>query len=242
MEITATPLRLRRGARRAIVRGAAGRGGRLGAVGVVRSASLLGLVAAVAALIALAPAFALDPRFPDWPCAQLKVPSLAISSVWHGAAIDPGAPAPAIAAGEAELAARLAARRTPIEEARKLVAGFVAGADEERQAKGQSLFLALYARLNGQREEVMSGIERFSRKQKGAAEGIRERTRDMQKMQDDPGADAAAIDDFAAKIAWETRIFEDRQMTTAAVCEVPVIIEKRLFDLGHAIEDAMRAK
>jgi len=29
-------------------------------------------------------AFALDPRYPDWPCQQLKVPEISIASVWNG--------------------------------------------------------------------------------------------------------------------------------------------------------------
>src|SRR5580693_6198833 len=32
-------------------------------------------------------ASALDPRCPDWPCQQLKVPGIAIASVWSGPAI-----------------------------------------------------------------------------------------------------------------------------------------------------------
>jgi hypothetical protein len=129
-----------------------------------------------------------------------------------------------------------------MDEARKLIAEFVSGTAAEREEKGKSLFVELYARLNGQRDEVMNGIERFSRKQKDSAQGIRERTRAMQKMQDELGADTAKIDELATELAWETRIFEDRQKTTSAVCEVPVIIERRLFELGKAIQEAMAGK
>jgi len=34
------------------------------------------------------PAFALDPRYPDWPCQQLKVPGISIASVWTGPSIE----------------------------------------------------------------------------------------------------------------------------------------------------------
>ncbi len=190
--------------------------------------------------VTLVPALALDPRHPDWPCQQLKVPGIAVSSLWSGPPVDINGATPPEAA-LADLAARLAARRTPIEEARKLIAGYLFGTPGEREAKGKALFVELYQRLNGQRDEVMSGIERFSRKQKGSAEGIRERTRQMQKMQDEPSADPAEVERLATQLAWETRIFEDRQKATAAVCEVPVIIEKRLFDLGKAIQDALPA-
>src|SRR5216684_2642220 len=34
-------------------------------------------------------ALALDPRYPDWPCQQLKVPGISIANVWTGPAIEP---------------------------------------------------------------------------------------------------------------------------------------------------------
>ena len=61
-----------------------------------------------------------------------------------------------------------------MEDARKLIADFVVGTSEEKQEKAKSLFAALYSTLNAQRDQVMNGIERFSRKQKAMAEEIRE--------------------------------------------------------------------
>ena len=44
---------------------------------------------AVALVACLAqPAFALDPRYPDWPCQQLKVPGISVASVWTGPSIE----------------------------------------------------------------------------------------------------------------------------------------------------------
>jgi hypothetical protein len=84
----------------------------------------------------------------------------------------------------------------------------------------------------------MNGIERFSRKEKAMAEDIRAKTRKLQELQDAAKGNQAEIDDLANQLAWETRIFEDRRKSTSYVCEVPVLIEKRLFDLGRAIQDA----
>jgi hypothetical protein len=181
------------------------------------------------------PSFALDPRYPDWPCQQLKVPGIAIASVWNGPSID-GVDTKAIDSGEGDLVARLAARRTPMEDARKLIASYLAGTDDEKQQKAKTLFASLYSALNAQRDEVMSGIERFSRKQKSAAEDIRAQAQKLREMQDKPDADQAQTENLASQLAWQTRIFEDRRKSTSYVCEVPVQIEKRLFDLGGAIQ------
>jgi hypothetical protein len=187
------------------------------------------------------PAFALDPRYPDWPCQQLKVPGIAIASVWNGPAIDPTDKTSAADPKQAELVARLAARRTPIEDARKLIADYVVGTPEQKQEKAKSLFSALYSTLNVQRDQVMNGIERFSRKQKAMAEDIRDKAQRMRQMQNTQNADQAQSDDLASQLLWQTRIFEDRRKSASYVCDVPVLIEKRLFDLGRAIQDSLQA-
>jgi len=186
-------------------------------------------------------AFALDPRYPDWPCQQLKVPGIAIASVWNGPPIEIGDAAKPTDAKQAELVSRLAARRTPIEDARKLVADYIVGTDPEKQEKAKTLFASLYSTLNAQRDEVMNGIERFSRKQKAAADDIRAEAQKLREMQDKPDADPAQTEDLVSRLAWQTRIFEDRRKSTSYVCDVPVLIEKRLFDLGNAIQGVMNA-
>ena len=180
------------------------------------------------------PSFALDPRYPDWPCQQLKVPGIAVASVWNGPSIE-GVDAKPADGKEADLVARLAARRTPMEDAKKLIADYLVGSDAEKQQKSKTLFASLYSTLNAQRDEVMSGIERFSRKQKSAAEDIRAQAQKLRDMQDKAGSNQAQTEELASQLAWQTRIFEDRRKSTSYVCEVPVQIEKRLFDLGSAI-------
>jgi hypothetical protein len=190
-------------------------------------------------------AFALDPRYPDWPCQQLKVPEISIASVWNGPSIDTVDTSKPADPKQAELVAHVAARRTPIEDARKLIADYLVGTEDEKQQKAIRLFAALYSTLNAQRDQVMSGIERFSRKQKGAAEEIRTMAQKMREAQDrangdKSNGDPAQSSDLASELSWQTRIFEDRRRSTSYICDVPVLIEKRLFDLGHAIQENLK--
>jgi len=201
-----------------------------------------GCVAVILAVYAARPAFALDPRYPDWPCQQLKVPEISIASVWSGPPIEAADKEKPLDPKEAELVARLAARRTAIDDARKLIADFVVGTREEKQEKAKRLFAALYATLNAQRDEVMNGIERFSRKQKAMADQIREQARKIREQQDASNADPAKSNELASQLSWQTRIFEDRRKSTSYVCDVPVLIEKRLFDLASAIQGQLGAE
>jgi hypothetical protein len=208
---------------------------------VAATASRLAFLVLAAIPWATGPAKALDPRYPDWPCQQLKVPGISIASVWTGPPIDSVDQQQLAELKDSDLAARLAARRTPMDEARKLIEGFLAGAGSAKQARATALFAELYSTLDAQRSEVMNGIERFSRKEKAMAEDIRAKTRKLQQLQDVANGNQAEIDDLANQLGWETRIFEDRRKSTSYVCDVPVLIEKRLFDLGRAIEDAVNA-
>jgi len=203
-----------------------------------RASDLIFCFVVALAVCGARPALALDPRYPDWPCQQLKVPEISIASVWAGPSIETNDTAGLTNPQEQDLVARLAARRTPMEDARKLIADYVVGTSAERQQKAKSLFAALYARLNGQRSEVMNGIERFSRKQKAMAEDIRGETQKLRAMQDQT-TDQTQTEQLTNQLAWQTRIFEDRRKSTSYVCDVPVLIEKRLFDLAAAIQSSM---
>jgi len=186
---------------------------------------------------ATVPARATDPRYPDWPCQQLKVPGISVASVWTGPPIDSIDQQQLAELKNSDLVERLAARRTPMNEVRKLIEGFVAQAGATKQVRATTLFAELYSILDAQRNEVMNGIERFSRKEKTMAEEIRAKTRKMQQLQDAGGGNQAEIGDLANQLAWETRIFDDRRTSMSYVCEVPVLIQKRLFELGRAIQD-----
>src|SRR5438067_9053827 len=93
----------------------------------VRSAAagLLLLMASALPTGQFADARAADPRFPDWPCAQVKVPELSVAAVWTGPAVDDVRGKWQTDAKIAELIPRLAARRTPLEEAEKLITEFL---------------------------------------------------------------------------------------------------------------------
>jgi hypothetical protein len=55
----------------------------------------------------------------------------------------------------------------------------------------------------------------------------------------DQTTDQAQTEQLTNQLAWQTRIFEDRRKSTSYVCDVPVLIEKRLFDLASAIQSSM---
>jgi hypothetical protein len=181
---------------------------------------------------------AADPRYPDWPCVQAKVPDISVAAVWEGPSIDQVANNWRNEPEIKDLVTRLSARRTPMEEARKSIAEFLTGDATVKASKGKRLFAGLFETLNGQRTEVMSGLERLARREKELAEQIKSDTFALHELQDKSPPDQSKIDELATRVEWSTRIFEDRRKSIRYACEVPVIIEKRLFALSRAIQQA----
>ncbi|MBC9876460.1 hypothetical protein G8O24_03750 [Bradyrhizobium sp. INPA01-394B] len=202
---------------------------------MVRTVALVALAFAVSATAARAA----DSRHPDWPCAQAKVPEISLAAVWAGPEL-----------GDAEnkwkddgrisaLVSKLAARKTPLDEAEKAVKEFLASSSADKTANAKLLFAGLFDTLNAQRSQVMSGLERVSRKQREAADKIREETIQLQALQDAKPRDDAKVDAMSNQLIWETRIFEDRRKVVRFVCEVPTTIDQRLFALGRVIQQEM---
>jgi hypothetical protein len=198
---------------------------------------------ALCALLALAgpvnQSLAADARYPDWPCAQAKVPEVSLAAVWNGPALDDGTSKwkdnPEVSA----LIPRLAARRTPLDQAEKAIIDFLSKSAAEKNEKGKLLFAGLFETLNAERTTVMNGLERITRKQREAADKIRNDTLALQALQDAPIKDQAKIDELGNQLVWETRIFEDRRRVVKFVCEVPTAIDQRLFAFGRVIQQEL---
>jgi len=136
----------------------------------------------------------------------------------------------------AALVAQLASRRAPVEEATAALDKFAeALKPEEKAAKLPLVFAGLFDSLSSERTQVMDGIDRYARRQKQMAEEIREgqsRLSDLNSSGKDPQQASA----LTAELQVQVRLFNDRRSSLSYVCEVPTLIEQRLFTLAKAIE------
>jgi hypothetical protein len=182
---------------------------------------------------------AADPRYPDWPCVQAKVPEISLAAVWAGPPLDDAVNKWKNDAKVSALVSRLATRKTPLDEAKRGITEFLAGSAADKAAAGKLLFAGLFETLNAQRDQVLNGLERVTRKQRTAADKIRLDTLALQELQGATPPDQAKVDDLSNQLIWETRIFEDRRRVIGFVCEVPTAIDQRLFALGRVIQQEM---
>lgn len=176
----------------------------------------------------------------DWPCIQRKVPEISLAAAWQGPEIDESQVAalrqdPQVVA----LVRLLSARRTSDEEAKAAIEAFAEAAGEERREMLSAVVLGIFDSINAERAEIIAGIERFGRKLKSFAEQVREANARLDSMRGDPQADQVKLAEQTDEVLWELRVFDERQRSLRFVCEVPVIVEQRLFSLARMIQAAM---
>jgi hypothetical protein len=196
----------------------------------------------LASTLRAAPAFAATATSPDWPCVQRKVATLTSAQMWDGAPVDHLTHW----RGDEEmtkLIAVLASRRIPLEQATAAIAKFAAVQPPDRRDEAlKLLFAGLLSIVNSDRAVVMNGIERFQQRQKARAAEIERQGAEIRQLKERAASDEKARSELAAaedRYNWDVRVFSERQQSLPLACEVPVLIEQRLFELGREIRARM---
>ena len=178
---------------------------------------------------------------PDWPCIQRKVPELSLGQIWNGPELPASAKDWSKDKRISDLVEEVAARRVPLADAQKQIEEFAAGLPAD-QAKDRLAMLVrgLFEHMDHERSEVISGIGRYARNQLELAARLRKEASEVDALRGKPDADANEIAARTDRLTWETRIFEERVQSLTYVCEVPTLIEQRLYALAKTVNGAMK--
>ena len=191
----------------------------------------------VLSLMLVSPSLAASPEpGSTWPCVQRKVAELSLNSIWQRGDLPDNARRLAADPAVQALAEKLAARRTTMDEAKADITAFANKAGADRDGILQGLFLALFDRMKGERSQVMARIERYGRHQIDLAAKVKAEQQELDRMRSDPKADQAKLANANDQHVWNLRVFDERQKSLSFVCEVPTVIERRLFALARIIE------
>jgi hypothetical protein len=194
------------------------------------------------AAIAAEPNPAASQANPDWPCMQHKVAALTSAQMWDGPPVDD------VKGWQdneetGKLIATLASRRVPLDRAAAAIDAYAAAQPQEKRDEAlKLLFAGLLSTVNTDRAVVMRGIERFQMRQKARAAEIEKQGEALRQLREKAAADAKARTELAAaedRYNWDVRVFTERQQALPLACEVPVLIEQRLFELAREIRARM---
>jgi hypothetical protein len=194
----------------------------------------------VALSLAIAtPALAVDTANPDWPCVQRKVEKLTSAQIWDGPSVD-DVKKWWEDAEVGKLVRIVVSRRIPIEKAEEAIQKFADTMPEgaERDKRLTLLFAGVLDETNKVRSSVVSGIERFQRRQVARAKRLEGQSSEISKLsrRAAKGEDVTGqIEALTEKYDWNARVFKERQDNIPLACEIPVEIEQRAFAIGRTI-------
>lgn len=193
------------------------------------------LVAAIAS-----PASAAQGDDPDWPCIQRKVPTLSLGQIWAGSELPEAAADWSKDAAITALVTELAARRVPLAEAQQKISEYAESLpDGEREPRMHMLVQGLFDQLNRERSQIIAGIARYARKQTDMAQFLRQEASAVDALRDKADADPNELELRSNRLAFQTRIFQERARSLSYVCEVPTLLEQRLFALARTISEVL---
>lgn len=180
----------------------------------------------------------------DWPCVQRKVEKLSVSQMWDGPSID-GVKGWFREKDVSDLIEVLASRRVPVEQGEDAIKKFAdAQPADKRDEKLVLLFAGLFDKVNGQRRGVLSGIEKYQKSQKERAKELERQSSEIAKLEGEaPSNESVAnqLDQAREQYNWAQRIFQERQQSIPLACELPVLIEERLYAFTRAIRGQMKS-
>jgi hypothetical protein len=181
----------------------------------------------------------------EWPCVQRKVETLSPTAIWDGPPID-GVKGWFREKDISDLINLISSRRVPVEEAEAKIKEFAAAQPEDqRDAKLVLLFAGLFDKIASQRRVVMSGIVKYQKSQIERAKELERQSSDIGALESKrpPGIteDTPELAQAREKFNWAQRIFQERQSNIPLACELPVLIEERLYALSRAIRGEMKS-
>jgi hypothetical protein len=176
---------------------------------------------------------------PDWPCVQVFVPTLSAASIWAGPPVDDYLKTWTENRDVAAIATRAVSRSVPEDEATQAVDSFADGVKGDREETLTMLFAGIFDEANRTRSKAIEGIRRFSRAQQEQLRNMNATIAELDLARAQNPQDGARIKELTEQLAWQRRIIDERQRSLGALCEQPVIVERRLGALARTIASHM---
>ncbi|MDF3211303.1 MULTISPECIES: hypothetical protein [Mesorhizobium] len=180
---------------------------------------------------------------PDWPCMQRKVPQLSLGQIWNGPELPATAKDWAKDPGVSALVDAVAARRTPIAQAQKEIKDFATSLPPEQVATKMTMLVqGMFDHMDAERSHVISGISRYAHKQLEMAAQLRKEASEVDALRAKADADPDEVERRTDQLNFATRIFNERVQSLTYVCDVPTIIEQRLYQLSKTVSETLIVK
>jgi hypothetical protein len=175
---------------------------------------------------------------PDWPCVQREVPQISPGMVWAAGPVDAGDQSWSSDPLVAPKVAEISSRRKSTEEAVAEIDAFAASLKDDRTRVLTALFVGVLQRVNYERSQIIAGIKRYARKQGALADAIKDKSKERATLAAKPSRtpeEEKKLADLDEQLTWDDRIYQERRESLRYVCDTPVLLEQRMFQIGRHI-------
>lgn len=179
----------------------------------------------------------------SWPCVQRKVEALSVSQVWDGPTIE-GVKGWNQEEGIGPLINKVTSRRVPLAEAEAAIKKFAdAQPADKRDERLTLLFAGIFDKMARERRTIMAGIEKYQKAQQERAKGLEKQSSELADIEktatESDAASQSALEKAREQFNWAQRIFQERQVNIPLACELPVLVEERLYAVAQSIRANM---
>jgi hypothetical protein len=185
-----------------------------------------------------------QPKETDWPCIQRKVITLTSAQIWDGP------PTEDLKGWEEDdeiknLADVLESRRVSLEDGEKAIKAFAEEQPaDQRDQKLTLLFASLLNKTNKDRQFVLKQIVNYQKRQQARAFELQRQGQELEKnKQSIPPQEQMdamlTLTPEQQQYQWDARIFREREQNLTMACEIPVLIEQRVYEIGRLIRAQM---
>lgn len=193
-----------------------------------------------------------DEENKDWPCIQRYVPDMSLAVVW------PSLNAENIQhirhsdenlrqLRQASVDLSLSQKKLDV-----LINDYlVATQATDRKDYSEALYLYLFEHIQLNRHKALEGIMRYARRQSQMSQSIEDRRKQIEEIeiklrksnsQEVNAQNDGLNDDFKKSLQqlekdqmWETRLFLEREKKLNVLCELPVLLEQRVFFIAKLL-------
>ncbi len=182
----------------------------------------------------------------NWPCVQAKVANLTAGQMWRISPLDTKDNSWQDSPEVITLVKTVLPRRLPLKETEKTITTFAQRHSDNTNQSLEQAFLGLLSETNKVRQEIISGIGRFTQRQKDLVKRITENRHKLKIFEEkDKAGTLTKKEDkqmvqLEQTLEWDLRIHEEREKSLEYVCEAPVILEQRLFALTKQLQKHLK--
>ena len=115
---------------------------------------------------------------------------------------------------------------------------FADKAGPQKDVKLTRVFAGVLELINKDRSRLIAGIVRYAQGQNKLAAKVRQESNAVSDAQEADASEKSQQEQQAA-LQWDKRIFEERSRSLTYVCEAPVLLEQRAFEIARRIQERL---